>query len=405
MRALAAACVLALTSDFSQAQGIDFKPAAAASAALTSPVTTDPLSFTGAVTFDNAANTPLACSDGLQDSTLTAGRVTFAGASGRLSDDADMTFATDTLTATKLTVSTTLTSPNLVSAAGVTQAISATAPAVPTNGATAGAAVTITASPAIPNAGAGTDGAAAGGSVTITSGAAARDTSGNAKGGDINLVTGAGIGTGTAGQVVFPVGSAAAPSVTFTGDVNTGFYWPSSDGISISLGGTERVRMTTGFSPTGVRLGVPICFGTVGTPTACLDTAGTGGIKLTDASTGVGWLNFALSVETVAATKTPAVTESAELYTNGADVDGQAITLTNDPTVGTCFEFALTSTDTSNSFAIAPSAGETLQDGASACATSFSATAKGATARICAVSGGSGGLWLVMSKNGTWTCS
>jgi len=111
------------------------------------------------------------------------------------------------------------------------------------------------------------------------------------------------------------------------------------------------------------------------------------------------------SVETVATTKSPAVTETTEIYTNGADVDGQAITLTNDPTVGTCFEFALTSTDTSNSFSIAPSAGETLQDAGVSCATAFTATAKGATARICAVSGGSGALWLVMSKNGTWTCS
>lgn len=71
---------------------------------VTSPVATDPLTFSGALTLDNAANTPLVCSDGLQDSTLTAGRVTFAGASGRLSDDADLTFATDTVTATKVNV-------------------------------------------------------------------------------------------------------------------------------------------------------------------------------------------------------------------------------------------------------------------------------------------------------------
>jgi hypothetical protein len=38
---------------------------------------------------------------GIVVSDLTAGRVTFAGASGRLVDDADLTFSTDTLTATK----------------------------------------------------------------------------------------------------------------------------------------------------------------------------------------------------------------------------------------------------------------------------------------------------------------
>jgi len=39
---------------------------------------------------------------GLTDSSLTATRVVFAGANGALSDDSDMTFATDTLTVTKL---------------------------------------------------------------------------------------------------------------------------------------------------------------------------------------------------------------------------------------------------------------------------------------------------------------
>lgn len=38
-------------------------------------------------------------------SNLTAGRVTFAGASGLLTDDADLTFATDTLTGTKIIAS------------------------------------------------------------------------------------------------------------------------------------------------------------------------------------------------------------------------------------------------------------------------------------------------------------
>ena len=40
----------------------------------------------------------------ITDSALTAGRVTFAGTAGLLSDDADLTFATDTLTATKLII-------------------------------------------------------------------------------------------------------------------------------------------------------------------------------------------------------------------------------------------------------------------------------------------------------------
>lgn len=44
----------------------------------------------------------------LTDSGLTAGRVTFAGTAGLLSDDADLTFVTDTLTATKIVAPTSL---------------------------------------------------------------------------------------------------------------------------------------------------------------------------------------------------------------------------------------------------------------------------------------------------------
>lgn len=360
---------------------------ASGASGFSSPVTTDPVSATGVWTFDNAANTPLTCSDGLQDSTLTAGRVTFAGASGRLSDDADLTFATDTLSATKLTVATTLTSPNLVSAAGVTEAISATAPPVPANGTTAGAAVTITASAAVPNAGAGTDGAAAGGSITLTSGAAARDTSGNADGGDVLIDLGTGVGTGTGGM--FAVRRGGNAEVLVYPDASSNF-------TNVFIGATSRL----GWQSTNTA-----------TKAGALDiglrrqNAGILQLVSSGVAGSMGSLLYGVSVEAVSTTKAPTIAEAAELYTNGSDVDGQTVTLLNDPQAGVCYEFALTSTDTSNSFVIAPSAGETLQDAGTACATSFSATAKGSTARICAVSGGSGGLWLVMSKNGTWTCS
>lgn len=50
----------------------------------------------------------------ITDSGLTAGRVTFAGTAGLLSDDADMTFATDTLTVTKIIGATNITTPLLL---------------------------------------------------------------------------------------------------------------------------------------------------------------------------------------------------------------------------------------------------------------------------------------------------
>lgn len=74
----------------------------------------DDYSFTAVNTPDTILNvdtqTPLVTvaellsSNGVTVSDLTAGRVTFAGAAGVLTDDADLTFSTDTLTATKISV-------------------------------------------------------------------------------------------------------------------------------------------------------------------------------------------------------------------------------------------------------------------------------------------------------------
>lgn len=75
----------------------------------------------------------------------------------------------------------------------------------------AGNGIAITADPAI--AGASVAGAAAGGSVTITAGAAARLTSGNADGGAINLIYGAGIGTGVSGRVVIGGNTSSFPAL------------------------------------------------------------------------------------------------------------------------------------------------------------------------------------------------
>ena len=62
------------------------------SSAPTSPITADPLTLSGVLTCNNAANTPATFSDGIVDSTLTAGRCAYVGASGRLVDAATCTF-------------------------------------------------------------------------------------------------------------------------------------------------------------------------------------------------------------------------------------------------------------------------------------------------------------------------
>jgi hypothetical protein len=43
--------------------------------------------------------------------------------------------------------------------------------------------------------------------------------------------------------VVHPLGAAATPSITFTGDLNTGIYSPGADQLAISTGGTGRITI------------------------------------------------------------------------------------------------------------------------------------------------------------------
>ena len=173
-----------------------------AGGALTSPITLSPVSATGVWTFDNAANTPLTCSDGLV-------------------------------------------SPTLAAPVGSAEAVSSTAPVATTGASQAGKPVTVTASGAV--ASTDTAGAAAGGAITLSAGAAARFTSGNANGGNVNLSPGAGIGTGTTGSLVLttgtlevPNGTAALPSLRFGG--LAGAYLDSgTGGLAVSTGAAAQV--------------------------------------------------------------------------------------------------------------------------------------------------------------------
>jgi len=49
--------------------------------------------------------------------------------------------------------------------------------------------------------------------------------------------------TGGAQTIEFAAGSAAAPSITFTGDTNTGIYSPAADTIAFTEGGVESMRI------------------------------------------------------------------------------------------------------------------------------------------------------------------
>jgi hypothetical protein len=54
------------------------------------------------------------------------------------------------------------------------------------------------------------------------------------------------------GVLSVPDGSASAPSITNTGDTNTGLFHPAEDTVAISTGGSERLRVTS----TGVGIGI-----------------------------------------------------------------------------------------------------------------------------------------------------
>jgi hypothetical protein len=58
-------------------------------------------------------------------------------------------------------------------------------------------------------------------------------------------LTTSGTSLAVSGVVSLAAGTAAAPSLTATGDTNTGLYFPVADTVAVTTGGTERVRVTS----------------------------------------------------------------------------------------------------------------------------------------------------------------
>ena len=79
------------------------------------------------------------------------------------------------------------------------------------------------------------------GNVTVTgtfSGVTVTGTTASFTSGNFTNISG---GTHTITSGVFAAGSAASPSITFTGDLNTGIYSPGADQLAISTGGSGRL--------------------------------------------------------------------------------------------------------------------------------------------------------------------
>lgn len=107
-------------------------------------------------------------------------------------------------------------------------------------------------------------------------------------------------------------------------------------------------------------------------------------------------------VTAVTTTATTAVNTSFGVYTNTGDTDGSTITLMDNPTAGTSWDFSITAAQT---MTIVASAGETLKHGASTCGTSLTSNTVGSTITIRTVVGGAGGSFYTSSASGTWTCN
>ncbi|MAC89649.1 hypothetical protein [Maricaulis sp.] len=83
---------------------------------------------------------------------------------------------------------------------------------------------------------------------------------------DVSTLLAAATGLSLGGQTKFAAGSAAAPSITTTGDLDTGIYFPAANALGFALGGSSAGRWTT----TGLGIGTD-------TPAYPIEVVGTNG--------------------------------------------------------------------------------------------------------------------------------
>lgn len=87
------------------------------------------------------------------------------------------------------------------------------------------------------------------------------------------------LGAITPSSVTVSAGSVALPSITTTGDTNTGIYFPAADSVSTSVGGVEKLRVDSNGVGIGVREG-----GGVNPSTYYLSTQANAGLTILHAA-------------------------------------------------------------------------------------------------------------------------
>jgi hypothetical protein len=125
-------------------------------------------------------------------------------------------------------------------------------------------------------------------------------------------------------------------------------------------------------------------------------------IRVTDGGGGIGYLRYATPVYTNLTTLGLSNANSGLTIVNTGDADGSIVNLPDNPTVGDTFRVVLLA---SFSVTITPATGESIRDGSSTGTTSIIADAAGEWIELIAATGGSGGVWVVIGKVGTWTLS
>jgi hypothetical protein len=104
---------------------------------------------------------------------------------------------------------------------------------------------------------------------------------------------------GISAPVEFPAGSASAPSITTTGDTNTGIFFPAADTIAFAEGGVEAMRLdssgnlqfNSGYGSVAVAYGCRAWVNFNGTGTVAIRASGNVS-SITDNGTGDYTVNF-----------------------------------------------------------------------------------------------------------------
>jgi hypothetical protein len=139
----------------------------------------------------------------------------------------------------------------------------------------------------------------------------------------------------TTGVATFPAGTVALPSITTSGDTNTGVYFPAADTVGVTNGGTERGRFTTtGFAVTGTASATgSITSGTTSTAGSIVisDNQNNGSNVLnTITSIGINSLYSELAIKTRCASttvlSTPFYINSSRDIGLGGDITASALT-------------------------------------------------------------------------------